>query len=92
MFSPSIQQAAVINWVATGKGSAFAEAVAGSGKTTTLVHALAATVGTVVFMAFNKAAATDIGEPQRTRKYLTTPKGHRLLDTVMKHLRQLAEQ
>lgn len=60
MFNPSVQQSGVISWVKTGTGSAFVRAVAGSGKTTTLVHALAATTGHVAFMAFNKSAAKDI--------------------------------
>jgi DNA helicase II / ATP-dependent DNA helicase PcrA len=36
----STQQKAVFNWVETGQGNAFVEAVAGSGKTTTLVESV----------------------------------------------------
>jgi len=59
-FVPSVQQAAVIDWVKTGHGSAFVEAVAGAGKTTTLVEALKHTDGTVAFAAYNKKIADEI--------------------------------
>lgn len=59
-FTPSIQQAAVIEWIATGEGSAFVEAVAGSGKTTTLVHGLMRTTGRVAFAAYNKKIADEV--------------------------------
>ena len=36
-FSP--QQQAVFDWVSNGRGSAFVEAVAGAGKTTTIIEA-----------------------------------------------------
>jgi DNA helicase-2/ATP-dependent DNA helicase PcrA len=60
MTSPSPQQQAVIDWVRTGTGSGFVEAVAGAGKTTTLIKALAETRGYVSFMAFNKKIADEI--------------------------------
>lgn len=56
----SKQQQDVIQWVKTGRGSKVVEAVAGSGKTTLLVSAVVETQGTVAFMAFNKAAASEI--------------------------------
>jgi len=56
----SPQQAAVIEWVKTGKGSAFVEAVAGTGKTSTLIRACAETTGSVAFAAFNKKIADEI--------------------------------
>jgi hypothetical protein len=37
-----------------------------------------------------RPAPASIGETQRTRKYLLTLKGRRLLDTARNHLRQLA--
>lgn len=57
----SPQQQAVVNWVKTGQGSAFVEAVAGSGKTSTLVAACRTMRGQVAFTAFNKAIADEIG-------------------------------
>jgi len=56
----SPQQSAVIKWVKTGKGSAFVEAVAGAGKTSTLIQACAETTGSVAFAAFNKKIADEI--------------------------------
>lgn len=57
-FSP--QQQAVIEWTRNGKGSAFVEAVAGSGKTTTLIELLKQTKGSVAFAAYNKKIAEEI--------------------------------
>lgn len=56
----SVQQQAVIEWVRNGRGSSFVEAVAGAGKTTTLMEALADTQGSVGFAAYNKKIATEI--------------------------------
>jgi superfamily I DNA/RNA helicase len=55
----SPQQEAVRNFPKTHKGSAFAEAVAGAGKTTTAMFTIAETTGTVAVMAFNKSAARE---------------------------------
>lgn len=57
---PSPQQTAIFDWVENGSGSAMIEAVAGSGKTTTLIMAQAKTKGEVAFSAFNKAVSTEI--------------------------------
>lgn len=59
-FIASPQQAAVVDFIATGRGSAFVEAVAGAGKTTTLLEALVVTTGSVGFAAFNKKIADEI--------------------------------
>lgn len=56
----SPQQQAVIEWTAKGIGSAFIEAVAGAGKTTTLLELLAYTLGSVAFAAYNKKIADEI--------------------------------
>lgn len=56
----SPQQNAVFEFVKNGRGSGFVEAVAGAGKTTTLVEACALMNGTVAFTAFNKKIATEI--------------------------------
>lgn len=58
--TPSPQQAAFYDWVRTSTGSAVLEAVAGAGKTTTLVHALTLMTGDVFFGAYNKAIAEEI--------------------------------
>lgn len=57
---PSPQQAAVYDWTINGTGSAVIEAVAGAGKTTTLINMLDRTTGTVAFMAYNKKIAQEI--------------------------------
>ena len=55
----SPQQEVVRNFPKTHKGSAFAEAVAGAGKTTTAMFMIAETTGTVGVMAYNKSAALE---------------------------------
>lgn len=61
-FAPSIYQQAVFDFVANGQGSALIDAVAGSGKTTTITKALALIPATqkVLFLAFNKKIATEL--------------------------------
>jgi DNA helicase-2/ATP-dependent DNA helicase PcrA len=53
-------QKAVFNWVECGTGSAVVEAVAGSGKTTTLVEAVRRMKGEVALMAFNRKMADEL--------------------------------
>jgi DNA helicase-2/ATP-dependent DNA helicase PcrA len=59
-FNPSPMQQNFFNWIIDGQGSAILEAVAGAGKTTTLIHALKFMDGTVFFGAYNKSAADEI--------------------------------
>lgn len=61
----SPQQEHIFDWIKNGQGNAFVEAVAGSGKTTTLVEALRLMPGSVAFTAFNKKIVDEIN--QRTR-------------------------
>lgn len=56
----SPQQQAVVDWVRDGSGSAFVEALAGSGKTFTLIAASRIMQGSVAFTAFNKKIAEEI--------------------------------
>ena len=56
----SPQQQDVFSFVRTGRGSAFVEAVAGSGKTTTLVEACRLMRGSVAFAAYNRAVSVEI--------------------------------
>lgn len=64
-FIPSPQQAAVLQFVQYGRGSAIIEAVAGAGKTTTLVEVCKLIAQqprtSAVFTAFNKKIADEIG-------------------------------
>lgn len=72
--NPSPQQATVFDWVVNGEGSALVEAVAGSGKTTTLVAALELMSGRIAFGAYNKKIAEEIKAraPKRDGVYIGT--------------------
>ncbi len=60
IFNPSPQQQDFFNWVDTGTGSLVLEAVAGAGKSTTLVKALQRMRGSVSLVVFNKNAVKDL--------------------------------
>lgn len=60
MFTPSSFQKAIFNFISSGNGNGIIKAVAGSGKTTTLVESLKLTYGKVLFLAFNKAIAETL--------------------------------
>ena len=59
-FQPSPFQQAIFDFIKTGTGNGVVEAVAGSGKTTTMVQALGLTSGRVLFTAFNAAIAKEL--------------------------------
>lgn len=61
-FAPSTFQAAIFDFITHGSGSAIVEAVAGSGKTTTITHAvkLIPRNQTVLMLAFNKVIAEEL--------------------------------
>jgi DNA helicase II / ATP-dependent DNA helicase PcrA len=73
-FAPSVQQAAFFSWIKTGTGSCVLEAVAGAGKTTTLVEALKLMEGSIFFGAYNKKIAEEIAAraPKRDGLYVST--------------------
>lgn len=75
-FTPSPQQAGFFNWIQTEIGSAVLEAVAGAGKTTTLIHALTLMSGEVFFGAFNKKIADEIKARAPNRDGLTISTMH----------------
>lgn len=56
----SSQQAAFIDWAQNGRGSCVLIAVAGSGKTTTFLGAVAGMRGKTAIMAYNKKIAVEI--------------------------------
>lgn len=58
--TPSTQQQAFYDFVTNGQGSCVLEAVAGAGKTTTLIESLGLMTGEVFFGAYNKSIATEI--------------------------------
>lgn len=70
IYTPSPQQQAVYDWVTNGSGSAIVVAVAGAGKTTTLIHALSLMSGTVFFGAYNKKIADEIAARATSRQGL----------------------
>ena len=61
-FIPSTNQAAFFTWVKTGSGNAVLEAVAGSGKTTTITEALPFMKGFVFLGAYNTKMAKELKE------------------------------
>jgi DNA helicase-2/ATP-dependent DNA helicase PcrA len=74
--TPSKYQQAIFDWIRTGTGNAVVEAVAGSGKTTTMVDALALTTGRVLFSAFNASIAKELAE--RAPSHVTVSTLHAL--------------
>ena len=59
-FKPSIQQKYYFDWITGCTGSCILEAVAGSGKTTTLIEGLKLMTGNIFFGAYNKKIADEI--------------------------------
>ncbi len=60
-YAPSAYQVAIWQWVETGRGSMVVEAVAGSGKSSTIKHAARLLAAGGLFLAFNKSIATELG-------------------------------
>jgi superfamily I DNA/RNA helicase len=58
-FIPSIQQAAFFDEIENGSGNVILEAVAGAGKTTTLIQAMSRMQGRIFFGAYNKKIAEE---------------------------------
>lgn len=56
----SAYQLAIFNFVANGTGNAIVVAVAGSGKSTTIIEAMKLAHGQSIFLAFNKAIADEL--------------------------------
>jgi DNA helicase-2/ATP-dependent DNA helicase PcrA len=63
-FKPSPYQQGIYDFLTTGSGNAVVSAVAGSGKTTTLINALNLIPSelNVLFLAFNKSIAQELSE------------------------------
>jgi superfamily I DNA/RNA helicase len=58
----SAQQSAAVDFVTSSSRNLVLEAVAGAGKTTTLIEMVKATQGSVAFCAFNKAISLEIAD------------------------------
>ena len=63
-FRPSVYQQAVFNFIQSGSGNAVIQAVAGSGKTTTIIQSLnlIPTNKRILMLAFNKSIANELKE------------------------------
>ncbi len=73
-FNPSPQQEAVYQWIRDERGNLILIAVAGSGKTTTVLHGADLMDGTVAYCAYGRKIAEEIsrklreaGKPDRIR-------------------------
>jgi DNA helicase-2/ATP-dependent DNA helicase PcrA len=64
-FSP--QQNAFLDWCAAGSGSCVLEAVAGAGKTTTLLEGIERCPGSVALLVYNKRNAVELQEKLKKR-------------------------
>jgi DNA helicase-2/ATP-dependent DNA helicase PcrA len=80
----SVYQQNIFHFVATGSGNAIVVAVAGSGKSTTIVEAMKLADGQSIFLAFNKAIADEL-----KRKGVNARTFHSLVfGPVVRHCRQ----
>jgi superfamily I DNA/RNA helicase len=59
-FTPSIQQQNFFNWIENGEGSLVLEALAGAGKTSSLIEGLSRMQGRVFFGAYNKKIVEEL--------------------------------
>lgn len=73
-FTPSRYQQAIFDFVQSGTGNAVVEAVAGSGKSTTIIKALEFTPkdSEVAFLAFNKKIADELKERAPKHVHVST--------------------
>ncbi len=88
----------IFSFVGNGQGNAIVTAVAGSGKTTTLVEAIKQAFGNVIFLAFNKTIADELksrGVNARTFHSLVfspVMKSRNAKDIEQNKLRKLCDQ
>ncbi len=85
-FIPSKYQQAIFDWVKYGVGNAVVEAVAGSGKTTTIVKALdiIPTDRRILFLAFNKHIVKEL--KGRVPKHIRVATLHSLGFSIIRKL------
>lgn len=74
--TPSILQAGFYDWVSTGRGSCVLTAVAGAGKTTTLIESLNLMFGTIFFGAYSKKIADELQARAPQKEGLTISTMH----------------
>jgi DNA helicase-2/ATP-dependent DNA helicase PcrA len=76
-YDPSSYQAKIFSWVDEGRGHGVVQAVAGSGKSTTIISAARLISGSGLFLAFNKDIATELaGRLAGTRMRAATIHSH----------------
>jgi len=77
-FIPSEYQQNIYDFITNGTGNAVISAVAGSGKTTTLIHAIDIIPmdKSVLFMAFNKSIATELSNKIKPQPNITIKTVH----------------
>jgi DNA helicase-2/ATP-dependent DNA helicase PcrA len=76
-YAPSANQTEIFTWIDEGRGNGVIKAVAGSGKTTTIVSAARLISGSGLFLAFNKEIATALaGRLAGTRMRASTVHSH----------------
>jgi superfamily I DNA/RNA helicase len=88
-FKPSKYQKDIFNFIKNGKGNAIINAVAGSGKTTTLLKSLEIIPKdkTVFFVAYNKSIADELEKKiPKDNPNITVKTVHRLGYSVLKNL------
>ena len=84
-FVPSPYQAAIFDFVENGSGDGFVDAVAGSGKTTTLVQAAKRIRARSLFCAFNRSIVGELKErlPQGMDVSTISGLGKRIVDAAI---------
>jgi DNA helicase-2/ATP-dependent DNA helicase PcrA len=81
-FKPSPAQEAFYDWVAKGSGNCILNAVAGAGKTTTILNGIAKMQGKVWFGVYNKKMATEIQDKLASRDDLVARTAFRATDRI----------
>lgn len=67
IFQASEQQMDIFRWVRDGEGHAMVQALAGTGKTTTIIEAIRYMQGSVALVAYNKKIAEELQAKIKTR-------------------------
>ena len=69
-FPPNHYQQDIIDWVINGEGNALVNALAGTGKTSTLELVASTYTGKMLFLAFNNHIAAELNEKPELQHYL----------------------
>ena len=69
-FPPNHYQQDIIDWVLNGEGNAVVNALAGTGKTSTLELVASTYTGKMLFLAFNNHIAAELNEKPELQHYL----------------------